>query len=92
MPPNNKSLKPNAYRRDSQPHLASTGFGKCILPCWPGIGLAQTLLARDDVDAVDCTLPNYLHQEVILAAAAAGNHIYCEEPLAMNVAESNNKR
>ena len=39
----NKSLKPNAYRRDFQPHYASKGFGKCILPCWPGIGLAQAI-------------------------------------------------
>ena len=41
----NKSLKPNVYRRDFQPHYASKGFGKCILRCWPGIGLAQ---ASDD--------------------------------------------
>ena len=42
MPPN-KSLKPNAYRRDFQPHIASKGFEKCISPYWPGIGLAQAL-------------------------------------------------
>jgi hypothetical protein len=42
LPPN-KSLKPNAYRRDFQPHLASKGSGKCVTPCWPGIGLAQAL-------------------------------------------------
>jgi hypothetical protein len=40
---NNKSLKPNAYRRDFQPHIASKGFGKCVTLCWPGIGLAQAL-------------------------------------------------
>jgi len=40
LPPN-KSLKPNAYRRNFQPHTASKGFGKCATPCWPGIGLAQ---------------------------------------------------
>jgi hypothetical protein len=43
--PPNKSLKPNAFRRDIQPHLASKGFGKCTLPCWPGIGLVQALAA-----------------------------------------------
>ncbi|MBE7467744.1 MAG: hypothetical protein HS114_01205 [Anaerolineales bacterium] len=41
--PPNKSLKPNAYRRDFQPHFASKGFGKCVTLCWPGIGLAQAL-------------------------------------------------
>lgn len=48
----------------------------------------QELIARDDVDIVDCTLPNHLHAEVVIAAAAAGKHIYCEKPLALNVAEA----
>jgi len=45
------------------------------------------LLARDDVDVVDCCVPNHKHAEVVLAAAEAGKHIYCEKPLAMTVAE-----
>jgi len=47
----------------------------------------RELLARDDVDVVDCCVPNHKHAEVVLAAAAAGKHIYCEKPLAFNVAE-----
>lgn len=47
----------------------------------------QELLARPDVDVVDCCVPNYKHLEIVTAAAAAGKHIYCEKPLAMNVAE-----
>jgi predicted dehydrogenase len=47
----------------------------------------RELLARDDVDLVDCTVPNHRHEEVVVAAAQAGKHIYCEKPLAMNVAE-----
>jgi len=43
------------------------------------------LLAREDVDLVDICVPNHLHEELILAAAAAGKHIYCEKPLAMDV-------
>jgi levoglucosan dehydrogenase len=46
------------------------------------------LLARKDIDIVDCCAPNYLHEEVLVAAAQAGKHIYCEKPLAMNVAEA----
>jgi len=46
------------------------------------------LLARDDVDMVDVCLPNRLHEEVVVAAAQAGKHIYCEKPLAMNMAEA----
>jgi predicted dehydrogenase len=47
----------------------------------------RELLARDDIDLIDCTVPNHKHEEVILAAAEAGKHIYCEKPLAMTVAE-----
>lgn len=48
----------------------------------------RELLARDDIDAVDICTPNNSHHEIVLAAAAAGKHIYCEKPLAMNVAEA----
>jgi predicted dehydrogenase len=48
----------------------------------------RQLLARADVDAVDICVPNHLHAEIVLAAAAAGKHIYCEKPLAMDVAEA----
>ena len=36
---------------------------------------------------VDICVPNHKHEEIITAAAAAGKHIYCEKPLAMDVAE-----
>jgi predicted dehydrogenase len=46
----------------------------------------RALLARDDVQAVDVCVPNSMHEEVVLAAAAAGKHIYVEKPLATTVA------
>ena len=48
----------------------------------------RELLARADIDAVDICTPNNSHHEIVLAAAAAGKHIYCEKPLAMNVTEA----
>lgn len=48
----------------------------------------RELVARADVDAVDICSPNNSHHEIALAAASAGKHIYCEKPLAMNVAEA----
>ncbi|MCY4061465.1 MAG: Gfo/Idh/MocA family oxidoreductase [Chloroflexi bacterium] len=48
----------------------------------------RQLLARDDIDMVDICTPNNSHHEIVLAAAAAGKHIYCEKPLALNVAEA----
>ena len=43
--------------------------------------------ARRDVDAVDICVPNNLHHDIAVAAAAAGKMVLCEKPLAMNAAE-----
>ena len=48
----------------------------------------RELLARPEIEAVDICVPNHMHAEIVEAAAAAGKHIYCEKPLAMNVAEA----
>ena len=48
----------------------------------------RTLLAREDIDAVDIATPNDSHAEIAVAAAEAGKHILCEKPLAMNVVEA----
>lgn len=47
----------------------------------------KKLVERDDIDAVDICVPNNLHREISLAAAAAGKMILCEKPLAMNSTE-----
>lgn len=47
----------------------------------------RALLARADVDMVDICTPNDSHEEVVIAAAQAGKHIYCEKPLAISVAQ-----
>ena len=47
----------------------------------------RELIARNDVHLIDCCVPNHAHEETVLAAAAAGVSVYCEKPLAMNVAE-----
>ncbi len=47
----------------------------------------RELLARPEIQAVDINVPNHLHEEIVLAAAAAGKHIYCEKPLAVSVAQ-----
>ena len=48
----------------------------------------RELWARRDIDGADICVPNHMHAEIVTAAAAAGKHIYCEKPLAMNVAEA----
>jgi predicted dehydrogenase len=46
------------------------------------------LLKRDDIDLVDITSPNNQHAEMIIKAAAAGKHIFCEKPLATSLADA----
>ena len=44
------------------------------------------LLDNKDVDAVLISSPAYTHADFMIAAAAAGKHIYCEKPVSPDVA------
>lgn len=46
------------------------------------------MAAEAPIDAVLVALPNHLHREVTLAAAAAGRHVLCEKPLAAGIPDA----
>jgi predicted dehydrogenase len=48
----------------------------------------RRLLERDDIDFIDINAPSNAHKEIVLAAARAGKHIFCEKPLALTLADS----
>jgi predicted dehydrogenase len=48
----------------------------------------RQLLARPDIQMVVVGVPNHLHCEVVVAAAAAGKHIVIEKPLCLNLDEA----
>ncbi len=47
----------------------------------------RRVVERKDIDLIDVSTPNALHHDIVLAAAAAGKHIFCEKPLATTVAD-----
>ncbi len=48
----------------------------------------HALVCRPDVDAVDVTAPSDFHKPIVMAALAAGKHVFCEKPLALNLADA----
>ena len=46
------------------------------------------LVARDDLDLVSVTGPNFVHRDVAVAAAQAGRHLWVEKPAGRDAAET----
>lgn len=53
----------------------------------PIYGRTDELLSRSDVHAVIVTGPTHLHAELVVAACAAGKHVYLEKPIASSISD-----
>jgi myo-inositol 2-dehydrogenase/D-chiro-inositol 1-dehydrogenase len=43
------------------------------------------LLARADIDVVDIVVPNFLHEEIAVAALRSGRHVLLEKPMSTSI-------
>jgi predicted dehydrogenase len=50
--------------------------------------VAEELVTAPEVDVVHLCTPNHLHASLALAALAAGKHVVCEKPLAMDAVQA----
>ncbi len=48
----------------------------------------RKVVQRKDVDIIDVSTPTYLHHDMVIEAAKAGKHIFCEKPMAISYREA----
>ena len=48
----------------------------------------REVVGRPDIDAVAIVTPNVSHHPIAMAALAAGKHVFCEKPLAIDAAQA----
>lgn len=48
----------------------------------------RELLAREDIDIINCCTPNDSHKDIVIEAIRAGKHVYVDKPLALNMAHA----
>jgi len=48
----------------------------------------EDLVKRDDIHLVDVTAPSNFHKQISLGAIEKGKHVFCEKPLALNLADA----
>lgn len=70
---------------DVNPDSAKNLARKCGYKNWTTRW--QDAVENKEIDIIDVCVPNFLHKEIVLAAAEAGKDILCEKPLGLNSQE-----
>ncbi|MDO8683150.1 MAG: Gfo/Idh/MocA family oxidoreductase, partial [Armatimonadota bacterium] len=48
----------------------------------------RELLAREDIDVINCCATNDVHRDIVIDAIRAGKHVYVDKPLALNLSHA----
>ncbi len=75
-----------ARRQDLLAAAAAEDGAELATPDW------RAVVEHPDVNYVVVGTPDALHHEAVLAAAAAGKHLFCEKPVGLNAAEAREMR
>lgn len=82
--------KPGAIRLVGVCDASEKACQEAVAQC--GFEYASTdfreFVRRPDLDIIDCSSVNLIHRDVVIGALQAGKHVYCEKPLAMNLAQA----
>jgi len=84
----------DSYRRNERAEIVAVAAIDNLEPYAKRWGIPNTyadyrqMLERDDIDLVSVCVPNFLHHDVVIAAARAGKHVLCEKPLATSAADA----
>lgn len=70
----------------ARPERAREAARRQQVPNW--VTDAAELARREDVDLVSIASPPHLHHEHVLAAVAAGKHVLCEKPFALDAGQA----
>jgi predicted dehydrogenase len=62
--------------------------GELLAPEALAVADYRQLLDRAEVEAVVVATPSHQHKDIVLAALAAGKHVYCEAPLGSSIEDA----
>jgi len=71
----------------SDPDAAALAGARAELGAVAGYSRYREALAAPGVSALVVATPTAFHREIVVAAAQAGKHVFCEKPMAMNGGE-----
>jgi len=83
-------MDPEKLKGSSQAGNIETVSGSVDFSQFNRYTSVDEMLASEQLDAVDITLPTFLHEQVAVQCLNSGLHVLCEKPMALNAASCDN--